>query len=71
MIRFSGELDPMKMFKIDFILYLLTNMMVSSTSKSIDETTCLRFYKESQGSFHLHRKLNLQNLSQFSPLRKK
>ena len=54
----SGELDPMKKFKIDSKLYLLTNRMVSSTSKRIDETTCLRSYKESQGLCHLHRKLN-------------
>jgi hypothetical protein len=70
MVRFSGELDPMKKFKIDLRLCLLNNELVSSAFKSIDEATCLIFYKESQGPFHLPKKLNPHNLSQVSPLRK-
>jgi hypothetical protein len=39
----SEELDPMKKFKIDFKLFLLTNKLLSSASKSIEETTYLIF----------------------------
>jgi hypothetical protein len=70
MMRFSGELDPMKKFKVDSRLCLLTNRLVSSASKSIDERVFLRSYKESQIPCHLHRKLNPQDLSQVAPLRK-
>jgi hypothetical protein len=67
---FRGDISY-ENFKIDYRLCLLTNRLVSSASKSIDETTCLRFYKEIQGPFHLHRKLNPRNLSQVAPLKTK
>ena len=68
MMRFSGDLDPMKKFKIDSKLYLLTNRMVSSASKSIDKIFFLRSYKEIQIPYLLHGKLNPQDLNQVDPL---
>jgi hypothetical protein len=53
MVIYSGELDRMKKFKSESILYLLTNRLVSSAFKSIDEIVYQRYYKESQNPFLL------------------
>jgi hypothetical protein len=68
MTRCSGELDLMRKFKADSRLCPLTNRLVSSAFKSIDETIYQGYCKESQNPCLLHRKINPQDLIQFAQL---
>jgi hypothetical protein len=62
------ELDLMRKFKADSRLCLLTNKLVSSAFKSIDETIYRRYCKEIQNPCLLHRNLNPQDMMQVYPL---
>jgi len=68
MTKCSGVLDLMRKSKEDSRLYLLTNNMVSSALKNKNRIVYQRYFKEIQIPCLLHRKLDLQDLSQVPPL---